>query len=80
MPGLTQNSKAAKLLHKKFEAKELTGNEVPKEVWESEEALREHKPKNFRTCFYNVRKDYPQNAQSGKFGHIKNYYNSMLYD
>jgi len=59
-PKLTAKSPAKKLLRRKFEQKELTGLENPKEVWESEPIFMKHKLTNFRTHYNNMRNEFKE--------------------
>ena len=55
---LTVKSPARQLLRKKFLPGEITGDEDPKEVWESEGVFGEHKIGNFRTHYKKTRKEF----------------------
>lgn len=54
---LTESSKAVRLLRSKFRSGEVTGQELPKSVWESEPSFMDHKLNNFRTKFHKIRKE-----------------------
>jgi len=58
MSKLTAKSPARLLLRQKFDDRHLTGDEDPKDVWESEALFKEHKLENFRTHYNRMRKEF----------------------
>lgn len=54
---LTANSAARKLLVQEFANGEITGDEDPKDVWESDSIFQQHKLSNFRTHYNNLRRN-----------------------
>jgi len=55
---LTSKSPAKLLLKQKFIEGKLTGDENPKDVWESEEVFKKHKLSNFRTHYNRMRLEF----------------------
>ncbi len=47
-----------KITSAKFMKGEITGNETPKSVHESEALFREHRLSNFKTCYNNMAKEF----------------------
>ena len=59
---LTAKSPARQLLRKTFLSGEITDNEDPKEVWESERVFKQHKLGNFRTHYNKTRKEFSKSS------------------
>jgi len=58
MSKLTAKSPARMLLLQKFNDGKLTGDEEPKDVWESEDVFRKHKLTNFRAHYNRLRNEF----------------------
>ena len=52
-----KNSPASKLLGSKFESRELSRDEDPKSVWESNQVFLGGSLVNFRACYNNMKKE-----------------------
>ena len=59
MGKLTATSPARMLLVSKFLSGEITGEEDPKSVWESDPVFKAHKLANFRVHYNDLRKNPP---------------------
>ena len=81
MPKLTNSSIAVKLLRAKLESGQLSGNEAPKSVWESDPTFKMHSLSNFRTCYNKLRRelDIPD-GELLRFSSTKVCYYDHFYD
>ena len=57
LPSLKEGNKARDLLKARLESGEITGQESPLELHESEPLWNQYPLQQFRTCYYNLRRD-----------------------
>ena len=78
-PRLTKNSRARAFLKEKLENGDLSGEEAPKAVWNSDALFKVHSLDAFRTCYNNVKAELGINSGNGTFNYFFTNFNTCLF-